>query len=281
MTEEGEIFIVKRTFKIVIILLIFISFAYIASGNTNNISSINTIDPIIHAFNESDAEIFESNINTTLQIPNEFWNESEIFEIKSKLKKELGLSKKKEVRVENEYVFFDENEKVLEDVLYIHEFIDNYNRQIMATNTSDFGSISFKIHSSNIDGEKTSYIIIDIVENKGYKGIVEYNEKNQKILKEFGDNIESSINLVGSYNKKMSQEENIDIINKILEKINAVKVEEVVTDTYISTTAYSLGIPQFIQYGNNKVNFQIAMRYNNYDGRTYLYIGNPLITLSY
>ena len=271
----------KRTFKIVIILLIFISFAYIASGNTNNISSINTIDPIIHAFNESDAEIFESNINTTLQIPNEFWNESEIFEIKSKLKKELGLSKKKEVRVENEYVFFDENEKVLEDVLYIHEFIDNYNRQIMATNTSDFGSISFKIHSSNIDGEKTSYIIIDIVENKGYKGIVEYNEKNQKILKEFGDNIESSINLVGSYNKKMSQEENIDIINKILEKINAVKVEEVVTDTYISTTAYSLGIPQFIQYGNNKVNFQIAMRYNNYDGRTYLYIGNPLITLSY
>lgn len=260
------------------------SFFYIASGITTNFSPTISQDPIIKVFEKSGADILESNINTTLEIPDILWSEEEIIAIKEELKKELGLKGKKEVLVEDEYLLFYDNEveKNEDDILYIHEFSDIGSRQIIATNTNDNDDIvTFKIYSAQVEGEKTSYIIIDIIQNKRYKGIVEKSNKNQLILGMYGDNIETTVNLVGTYDKKLSQVEGKEKIQEILQGIKGKKVEEIVEDTYISTTAYTPIIPQAIQYGNNKVNLQLAMRYNNYEDRTYLYIANPLITLTY
>ena len=273
----------KKILKYGIILTFVLSFFYIASGITINVSPDVSGDTIIRVFEKSQADILEANINTSLEVPNTLWGEEEIDRIKEDIKERLGLNEKKEVLVAEDFLYMNEEiENNDKNILYIHEFADNSSRQIIATNTNDNGDIlTFKIHSAQVEDEKTSYIIIDIIQNKRYKGIVEKSKKNQEILKRYGNNIEVTMNLVGTYDKELSQVEGREKIQEILREIKGKKVEEVVEDTYISTTAYTPLIPQTIQYGNNKVNLQLAMRYNNYEDRTYLYIANPLITLTY
>jgi len=273
----------KKILKYGIILTFVLSFFYIASGITINVSPDVSGDTIIRVFEKSQADILEANINTSLEVPNTLWGEEEIDRIKEDIKEMLEVNGKKEVLVEEDFLYMNEkiegNDK---DILYIHEFSDDFSTQIIATNTNDNGDIlAFKIYSAQVEDEKTSYIIIDIIQNKRYKGIVEKSKKNQEILKRYGNNIEVTMNLVGTYDKELSKVEGREKIQEILREIKGKKVEEVVEDTYISTTAYTPLIPQTIQYGNNKVNLQLAMRYNNYEDRTYLYIANPLITLTY
>ena len=273
----------KKILKYGIILTFVLSFFYIASGITINVSPDVSGDTIIRVFEKSQADILEANINTSLEVPNTLWGEEEIDRIKEDIKEMLEVNGKKEVLVEEDFLYMNEkiegNDK---DILYIHEFSDDFSTQIIATNTNDNGDIlAFKIYSAQVEDEKTSYIIIDIIQNKRYKGIVEKSKKNQEILKRYGNNIEVTMNLVGTYDKELSKVEGREKIQEILRETKGKKVEEVVEDTYISTTAYTPLIPQTIQYGNNKVNLQLAMRYNNYEDRTYLYIANPLITLTY
>ncbi|SDJ89856.1 YwmB family TATA-box binding protein [Natronincola ferrireducens] len=274
----------KKICNIGLTILLFLSFFYIASAITSS-SNETTIDsPIEFIFAKSGADILESNINTTLEVPNTLWTEEEVYKIKEEIKKQLGLDNIKEVRLEDEDQLFYNNGATEKDenILFIHEFSDCYMKQIIATNTDKNGdTITFKVYSAEIQEEKTSYIIIDIIQNKRYKEIVEKSNQNQLILGRYGKNIETTINLVGTYDKKMSWEESKEKIDQLIDSVKGRKVEEVGQELYISTTAYTPIIPEAIHYGNNKVNLHLAMRYNHYEGKTYLYIANPLITLTY
>ncbi|SNS49951.1 TATA-box binding [Anaerovirgula multivorans] len=274
----------KKFMKSVLILMLLLSFFYIASAMSNTTLSSGAEDPMITVFEKSGADILEANITTTLEVPYTVWSKEEIISIKEDIKKQLNLVNKKEVIIQDEYQLFYENEITQDDheKLFIHEFSDIGINQIIATNTNEKDDIlTFKIYSADVQGEKTSYIIIDIIQNKRYKDIVEKSNQSQAILGKYGDMMETVINFTGTYDGKLSDRDSKEKIDEIIHSVKGKIVEEVISQSYISTTVYTPIIPQAIEYGDKKVNLHLAMRYNNYEDKTYLYIANPLITLGY
>ncbi len=238
---------------------------------------------IIEAFEATGFDFMEGNINTILYLEETFLEMKEMEVIQKELLRKLEISGK-EVIIENqeyyEPLFFEED--FSEDSIYIHKNTDIGYNQITASVVGKEGeSIVVIVYSINLDGDKESHIIIDIVKNKGYKDIVEKNYQNKAILEVYGNRIESTIGIVGYRSGKLSNTEVQRAIKAITRTAMARKVDEIADKTYYSTTMYSPLITQNIQYLNKTVNLQAASRYSEYDDKTYLWIATPLITYTY
>ncbi|AKL93741.1 hypothetical protein CACET_c02250 [Clostridium aceticum] len=273
----------KKFYKTAMILIFFLSFFYIASAFTgvekNHAPSNETIITFIK---NSEADILEANVTTTLEVLDTFWNEEEVMKIKKDLKEELGLQEKTEEVLYEENLLFMNDQFAESDSLFIHQLLDDDTNQVIGSAKNQDGDfITFKIYSTKVFEEKSSYIIIDIIQNKRYKDIVEKSNQSQVILRKYGETVETTMNFVGTYDKKLSKIEGKSKIDAMIHSVKGRKVEEVVEESYISTTIYTPLIPQTIQYGDKVVNLHLAMRYNDHEGKTYLYVANPLITLTY
>jgi len=238
---------------------------------------------LISGFETSGFSFMEANINSILYLDNTFFEMKEMETIQREILKEFQLKGQEVVTENQEYFepFYSENE-LLDDVIYIQKNTDIGYNQITARGTNDAGEIIVAIvYSIILEGEKESHIIIDIVKNKGYKDIVEYNYQNKAILGKYGNDIESTIGIVGYKAGKLSKIETQKNMKAITNSLKAKKVEEIIEDSYYSTTMYTPLISQKIQYQNKTINLQIASRYSEYDDRTYLWIATPLITYTY
>jgi len=156
-----------------------------------------------------------------------------------------------------------------------------YNEIIMFVPNENGNVTMIKLLSSVIMGKYETYIIVDIVENKRYKEIVEISNGVENILEEYGEKIETTINITGTHLGKLTKTEEKQSQEAIFSFLQAKKIEVLEDKLFTSITAYSPLISSFINYGNNKVNLQLAMRYSEYEDKTYLWIANPLITTTY
>jgi len=87
--------------------------------------------------------------------------------------------------------------------------------------------------------------------------------------------------MIGTFEGKLESSNKVKKITKTLQVINGNKIEGIMDESIISISAYSPNIDRFIYTGNNKMNLNIAMRYNEYEGKTYYWIGSPIITIEY
>jgi hypothetical protein len=85
----------------------------------------------------------------------------------------------------------------------------------------------------------------------------------------------------GFYEGKMSEDEVDDILGRVFSKIDAKEVDGVDDSGLKSVTAYSPAISNYMRIGGSKVNINLAVRYNSYEDRTYIWIGTPVITTEY
>ncbi|AOY75588.1 YwmB family TATA-box binding protein [Clostridium formicaceticum] len=273
----------KKFYKTALILTFFLSFFYIASAFTaTEKKHAPSEDVIITFIKNTGADIIESNVTTTLEVLDTFWTEEEVMRIKEELKKALALQEKTEELLPQGDQLLSDDQPAGTNSLFIYQQLDaEVNEMIGATRNEEGDMITFKIYSTKASEEKSSYIIIDIIQNKRYKDIVEKSNQSQAILRKYGETIETTMNFVGTYDKKLSKIEGKSKIDAMIHSVKGRKVEEVIEESYISTTIYTPLIPQTIQYGDKMVNLHLAMRYNDYEGKTYLYVANPLITLTY
>ena len=117
-----------------------------------------------------------------------------------------------------------------------------------------------------------SYIIVDILENKVYKDIVDI----------YSDRVDIYTCLAGEYEKKLQVNKYDDILQKILYNMNAQEIDRVEEENFISITAFSKDIKtDYIEYLGNKVNLNIGIRYSENEEKTMIYIATPIIKLDY
>ncbi len=87
--------------------------------------------------------------------------------------------------------------------------------------------------------------------------------------------------ITGSFEGKLSQEEMDDICRMIFKGADAMKIDGIKDSNLISVTAYSPSIRSYIKVRDNRVNLNIAIRYNSYEDKTYLWLATPVITTEY
>ena len=127
-----------------------------------------------------------------------------------------------------------------------------------------------------------SYIIIDILENKVYKNIVDIYTILEKSLYKYSNIVDISTCISGEFSKKLQFSKYDDIFQEILYNMSAEEIDRVESENMVSITAYSeLFDENYLEYLGNKINLNIGIRYSEDDDKTLIYIATPIIKLDY
>ncbi len=162
------------------------------------------------------------------------------------------------------------------------EWIKNKNRsksQVYAHIQENNRNISIiAVNKSNNE----SYIIVDILENKVYKDIVDSYTVIEETLSNFSNKVDIYTCIAGEYKKKLQLDKYDDILDEILYNMNAKEIDRVEDENFVSVTAFSKDIKtDYIEYLGNKVNLNIGIRYSENTEKTTIYVATPIIRLDY
>lgn len=129
---------------------------------------------------------------------------------------------------------------------------------------------------------RESYIIVDILDNKVYKNIVDIYTILEKSLYKYSQNVDISTCISGEFSQKKYFSKYDDIFQEILYNMCAEEIDRVENENMISLTAYSeLLEKNYLEYLGNKINLNIGIRYSEDDDKTLIYIATPIIKLDY
>ena len=156
---------------------------------------------------------------------------------------------------------------------------DNQENQIYIQSNTLEKSISIIGIKKN---SKESYIIIDILDNKVYKNIVDIYTILEKSLYKYSSNVDISTCISGEFYKKIQFNKYNDILEEILYNMNAEEIDRVENDNMISVTAYSKFLENnHLEYLGKQINLNIGIRYSEDEDKTLIYIATPIIKLDY
>lgn len=140
-------------------------------------------------------------------------------------------------------------------------------------------SISFTAMKKN---NKEYYIIVDILNNKVYKNIVDIYSTLNEVLNKYSNDIDIYFCIVGEYTKNLQLYKYNDILQNILYNMKAKKIDKIKEGNLISVTAYSnLLTENNLDYLGNKINLNIGIRYSQNEDKTLIYMATPIIKLDY
>lgn len=236
------------SFFILILIGMFISYGY-----TNK----NGYDKFLETFNNTQANFKFYNIKANALINYDI-TKNEINDICIDIINNLGL--------EESDIKWEEQWSNKEKQIYIQSNISDKSISI----------IGIKKNSNE------SYIIVDILDNKVYKDIVDIYTILANSLYKISDVVDISTCISGEFDKKIQFDKYDDILQEILYNMNAKEIDRVENENMVSITAYSEFLEEnYLEYLGNKMNLNIGIRYSENDDKTLIYIATPIIKLDY
>lgn len=259
--------IVKGILSIVlIIILAFINSAYAEKTNLRN------EDLLIKAFEETGADFFSFNLNFNGAIPELYKDEEQLKVIMEYIVKELGLKElERNPNNENEEYFNTHTETFESSQLVV------YGKD---KNDSDITVILYSYFDKEKNSGETS-IVIDVNLNRDYMEIKEIIRNIDNLYRTYDIKTEFTYCIIGTFEAELNRDIVIKKIMKALSLTKGKKIEGLIEDDVISISAYSPDLDRTIYTGNKKMNLNIAMSYNEYEGKTYIYMGYPIIVIGY
>lgn len=126
-----------------------------------------------------------------------------------------------------------------------------------------------------------TYLCINIVKDSDFLKNNDIIESIAKIFKSYDNPVEVSTNLVGEIQGDYSYNIMKNKLNKTLKKYRGNVIEEYTDESLLSLTAYTPLIEEYLLVGEKKINLNLAIRYNKYEDKMYIFIGTPIITNGY
>jgi len=251
----------------IFILLLLLSAIYIMFPTSFAFNYDRGDSILAEAFEASGAKIVESNINVYSSSQDMFLGKDEL----------TGIVKFLAAQME---VDFSRSEKE-------EHYEEGYNKIALIGNNVHGQSIVLIGHSMDFayledeeEGVETN-IVLDFSSEDNYENISKIGRKAKGAVDRFIKGARVTSCIIGSFEDEISRDQMIEIINSILEEIGAKEVERAVCDGMISISGYTPRIGEHLKIGENRVNINIAMRYNSYERKTYIWIGSPVISLEY
>lgn len=87
--------------------------------------------------------------------------------------------------------------------------------------------------------------------------------------------------IIGNFDGKLDYNRLNEIALGILREARAKKVDNMRDGNYISVSAYSPNINTSMKVNGKDVNLNLAIRYNSYEKKTYIWLATPVITTEY
>ncbi len=224
-------------------------------------------DILVQAFNSSGAAIVETNINSYAASTDMFLDQEEVTETVKSLALQMGVD-------------FQDSEKV-------ENFNHDYNQLSIIGKNKQGDSTVIIVHSMDFtdiegsDGGFETNIVVDVTLGGGIERLSDMQERVKAAVEEHIQGVRATLCIIGSYADNIPEDSMEGIINSVFQTVDALEVERAVYDGLISISAYTPRIGEYIEIGGNRINLNVAMRYNSFEGRTYIWLGSPVISLEY
>lgn len=273
------------------ILILFVGFLYNTSAQDTKNTDTQEEILLLEAIETGGFQMQEFNINISTSIPDTFLSIKEIKTIQKDIMQILNIDGKIAIinmddmrdsyRPHHQNYFEDLSDIGERTILEQKVEDEDYNEIITFIPNEDGNMTVIKLLSTQIEEYPETYIMVDIVHNKGYKEIVRTANQMKDFLNNYHNKVETTIGLTGVKSGKLSKTEEKQKQTSIFRFLKAKKIEILEDEFFTSITAYSPLISSHIKYGGKNVNIQLAVRYSEYEDKTYLWIATPLITTTY
>ena len=249
-------FRLKIIFTSVLILLLL--FGIVSNVPAAEISS----DPLGEAMKATGAQTEEVIINAWMKLPSEQIDDEQLVQLVQQVMAELGV---------DDYQV--KHEKENQQYCVQGEAVNSVFHTLV---------IAKRIQTGNIRSTTENYLIITIEDKtKENSFIPKMQEKIRQISKKNGSSPHINTCLIGWLNGTLRDGEQQDLLQKAFKAIDGTIIDKLETGQLSSYTGFALGIMEWLQVGDQKINLNMAMRYSQYDDRTYVTIGSPIITREY
>ena len=126
----------------------------------------------------------------------------------------------------------------------------------------------------------TTFAVLDRTSSHGFSGLSTTQRFFEEILRGQGS-VHCNVNLVGTLPGRVSLTHAHQLMAQGLNAIGAVSLNSVKAGDYIATAAHTPFISTGDSLDGRPVNIQIAFTYNAYLHATQVYVGSPLLTVTY
>ncbi|WDV46089.1 YwmB family TATA-box binding protein [Clostridiaceae bacterium M8S5] len=227
-------------------------------------------DTIATSFNATQAEFLEANLNASDKIGDKFLTIEELEKLindKFYLKEEGENIKAENIQLK-EILYTDkiDSEDNRQIIVYGKDIDDDYITLYLST----FGDEKYQETSLCIELNADDINKIKLCENKISNTFLSFKAK---------PHITTCI--TGTYKGELNQSKRYKMVYKALDSVGAKVIEGLDESSLISVSAYSPKLKDYIYSGDKKMNLNVAMRYNEYENKTYLWMATPLITTGY
>ena len=138
--------------------------------------------------------------------------------------------------------------------------------------------VSTQLSKDNIQKSNISVNVINKLNNQDINDSTRLLEEK---FKKFGLNPKVNTCIIGCFDGKLDYEEMNRISKIILNGTKAKDIKGIYDNNLISISAYSPYIDNTIELEGKRLNMNIALRYNAYEDKTYIWLATPVITIEY
>jgi galactitol-specific phosphotransferase system IIB component len=173
---------------------------------------------------------------------------------------------------------------IIENNMYSSNFVNNdLSQNVEIRGTTSSGTIAvIKIQlSKNTGNSNESFISVSVNEDLSHSGLENARKSVCTVLRKNGINPKINSCMTGSFEGKLDQNSLNDISKKILKEVKATNIEGIRDGNLISVSAYSPFIRESVKVNGSKINLNLAIRYNSFENRTYIWLATPVITTEY
>lgn len=176
--------------------------------------------------------------------------------------------------------------------LYLDETDPNYSftniindkSQVIQINavTENNELVNISGHIIGNDNEKTErYLIVDITGDYDETGLLDLKHTVETFMKDRGFKFTYNLGLTGYIEGRLEMDELNNLLKKVFQGVSAKKIEGIRDNNLISISAYSPAVKNYISVDGNKINLNVAIRYNSYENSTYIWLATPVIAKGY
>ncbi|WZL73621.1 YwmB family TATA-box binding protein [Clostridiaceae bacterium 35-E11] len=213
---------------------------------------------IMTAFAATEAELKEINVNAHVNMKEVFTTPEKASKVSLDLASKLGLQQST-----------------------IKDTSTEGNTQVYLGGQGKTGdTIAIIVQSTKDVSIRETNIVIDMVQEGEFVEIDGLGNTIKDVLKPYGTAKLTSC-ITATYPGKLRKTDKEKIAKNVFHSLDAKEIEGLREENIISIVGFSPKIQDWISYGGNKANLNVALRYNSYEDRTYLWIATPLIAIGY
>lgn len=191
-----------------------------------------------------------------------------------------------------EFLNKEELNILLNNILNMMDIIELDREEIYGNGYSQINLYSYDkyknpitmIISSYYDEESKTdetYLYFNLINNEQFLTNNDIIDKVQVIFKDNNSFMDKTTSILAYIDGKAANNEIENKTNKALRKFKGQTVESFKDINLLSYTAYTPYIVRNIEIDKKKINLNLAIRYNDYEDKTLIWIGTPIITSGY